>query len=240
MVVRDKAREAALPIHPGTLFRMIDAYIFDMDGTLLDSEILWVEAVEKYLTDFGFALTREEAIDLVYGISWRDIYTEIRHRFSGFSMGYERFVSGIDPVFAKLVHTRDIRIHSSIELLRKLAREYPVCIVSGSNAEGVAAGVEMMGIGKDIRFFLSANDYSPGKPDPTCFRIAAERLEVEPAQCLVFEDSKVGIEAAKAAGMHCVALSRPDRPVQDVSGADLVLEDLGEFSVDDYLSGAVT
>jgi beta-phosphoglucomutase-like phosphatase (HAD superfamily) len=219
---------------------MIDAYIFDMDGTLLDSEILWVEAVEKYLKDFGFQLTRDEAIDIVYGISWRDIYPEVRRRFPGFGLGYEQFVSAVDPVFAQLRHTRDIRIHSSIALLRKLAREYPVCIVSGSNSNGVTDGIEIMGIREDIRFFLATEDYSPGKPDPTCFLMAAERLETEAARCLVFEDSTVGVQAAKAAGMHCVALSRPDRPVQDVSMADLVLEDLGEFSIDDYLSGAVT
>ncbi|MFO7975642.1 MAG: HAD family phosphatase [Candidatus Hydrogenedentota bacterium] len=219
---------------------MIDAYIFDMDGTLLDSEILWVEAVETYLTDFGFRLTREEAIELVYGISWHDIYLDIRRRFPGLGLGYEPFVSAVEPIFERLRHTRDIRIPGSIELLRTLARAYPVCIVSGSNKNGVADGIETMGIGKDIRFFLSADDYSPGKPDPTCFLMAAERLEIEPARCLVFEDSTVGAQAAKGAGMHCVALARPARPVQDVSMADLVLEDLGEFSADDYLSGAMT
>lgn len=219
---------------------MIDAYLFDMDGTLLDSEILWVEAVEKYLTDFGFPLTREEAIDLVYGISWRDIYLEIRRRFPGLGLGYEQFAGAVEPIFSRLRQTRDIRIHSSIQLLRNLAREYPVCIVSGSNATGVADGIETMGVGKDIRFFLSANDYAPGKPDPTCFLMAAERLEVEPPRCLVFEDSAAGVQAAKAAGMHCVALARPERPVQDLSLADRVLADLGEFSIDGYLSGAMT
>lgn len=228
-----------MPIEHGKHDAMIDAYIFDMDGTLLDSEILWVEAVEKYLKDFGIQLSREEAIDIVYGISWRDIYPEIRLRFPGFALGYEQFVSAIDALFTRLRHTRDIRIHSSIELLRKLARDYPVCIVSGSRGNGVAEGVRLMGIRHEIRFFLSADDYSAGKPDPMCFLMAAERLEIEPARCLVFEDSRVGVEAAKAAGMHCVALSRPDRPMQDVSKADLILGDLAEFSVDDYLSGAM-
>ncbi len=219
---------------------MIDAYIFDMDGTLLDSEILWVESVGKCLEDFGIRLSREEAIEIVYGISWCDIYPELRGRFPGFGLGYEQFVSAVDGIFAKLQHTRDIRIHSSIELLLQLAREYPVCIVSGSHESAVSHGIDLMNVGQDIRFYLSAADFEPGKPAPTCFLMAAERLETDAGRCLVFEDSRVGVQAAKAAGMHCVALSRPDRPVQDVSMADLVLEDLGEFSVDDYLSGVVT
>ena len=213
---------------------MIDAYIFDMDVTLLDSELLCVEAVKKCLIDFGFPVSHEEAIDIVYGVSWHDIYEEIRRRFPGFGLGYQQFVSVVDPIFAALRHTRDIRIHSSIELLRKLARDYPVCIVWGSNTAGVNDGIDIMGIRQDIRFFLAADDYSPGKPDPTCFLLAAERLEIEPARCLVFEDSRVGVQAAKAAGMHCVALSRADRPRQDVSLADLVLDDLAAFSAGDY------
>ncbi|HPJ98918.1 MAG TPA: HAD family phosphatase [Candidatus Hydrogenedentes bacterium] len=213
---------------------MIDAYIFDMDGTLLDSEILWVEAIEKCLVDFGFPVSHEEAVEIVYGVSWRDIYEDLRRRFPGFSLGYQQFVSVVDPIFGTLRHTRDIRIHSSVELLQTLARDYPVCIVSGSNTAGVNDGIDMMGIRQDIRFFLASEDYSPGKPDPACFLMAAERLEVDPARCLVFEDSQVGVQAAKAAGMHCVALSRPGRPRQDVSLADWVLDDLAAFSVRDY------
>jgi beta-phosphoglucomutase-like phosphatase (HAD superfamily) len=60
------------------------------------------------------------------------------------------------------------------------------------------------------------------------------QLDVAPAACVVFEDSAAGVRAAKAAGMTCVALRRPDRPVQDLSGADEILADLREFREERY------
>jgi sugar-phosphatase len=124
---------------------------------------------------------------------------------------------------------RDIRIEGSIALLRRLARERPVCIVSGSSTKTVAAAVDHLGIGDALRFFLGADDYSPGKPHPAGYLLAAERLRVPPADCLVFEDSEAGLRAAKAAGMRCVVLLRDVRNSQDFSTADLVLADLADF-----------
>jgi beta-phosphoglucomutase-like phosphatase (HAD superfamily) len=93
----------------------------------------------------------------------------------------------------------------------------------------VGDAIDMMGIGARIRFFLGSEDYPYGKPDPGCFLLAARRLAVAPAACLVFEDSSAGVRAAIAAGMHCVALRRNRRHGQDLSGAHQVLTDLGDY-----------
>ena len=63
----------------------------------------------------------------------------------------------------------------------------------------------------------------------------AEKLGLPPSECLVFEDSSAGVKGAKSADMHCVALVQQGRPPQDVSGADLVLNNLSEFSLEDYM-----
>lgn len=208
---------------------MTQAYIFDLDGTLIDAEILWVEATRNMLADHGIALTPEEAIALGYGRAWHDMYRDIMARRPGWNISAAALNDLLKPYFVRLREKRDIRIPSSIHLLRSLAAEHPVCIVSGSPRREVAEGIELMGVGECLRFFMGSEDYSPGKPDPACYFLAAQKLGVPPAQCTVFEDSAAGVLAAKRAGMVCVALVRPGMPPQDVSPADLVVKDLAEF-----------
>ena len=212
----------------------IQAFLFDLDGTLLDSEILWVEATETFLREHDAEVTRDYALRLVYGRSWHDVYADIRRRLTHLDMDLPQMQRALAPYFQRLKQTRDIRILSSIELLKRLSAAHPCCIVSGSPREDVEDGIALMGIAANVEFFLSSEDYSPGKPDPACFLLAARMLALSPAQCLVFEDSAAGVTAAKRAGMFCVGLARPDRPPQDVKGADLVLGDLREFLLEKF------
>jgi len=126
----------------------------------------------------------------------------------------------------------DVRIKSSIELLKKLSRDYSVCIVSGSARKDVEDGIALMGIDSHLQFYLTNEDYSVGKPDPACYLLAADKLQLSPEHCLVFEDSAAGIAAAKDAGMYCIALQRKGAPQQDTSGADEVLDNLADFNLE--------
>lgn len=211
---------------------MIDAYIFDMDGTLLDTEILYVEAIEAALRELGIAPSRAHVLEDSYGAGWHEVFQNLRRRYPALGGGFQEMYGRIFPHFEALRATRDVRIPSSIALLKRLAEDYPVAIVSGSVESDVAAGIELMGIGGLIEFALDGEHFHPGKPDPTCYRMAAERLNLPPAACLVFEDSEAGIRAAKGAGMHCVAIAQPERPKQNTALADAVLEDLGAFRVE--------
>jgi sugar-phosphatase len=213
---------------------MIDAFLFDLDGTLLDSEILWVEAIWRTLADEGCEISDAAALKLVYGRAWSDIRDEILRLHPGAFPTSEALERRTGAVFRELASTRDIRIPSSIDLLKRLASGFPVAIVSGSTRSVIAEGMALMGIAPWVKLYVGVEDYGPGKPDPACFLIAAERLGVKPATCLVFEDSSAGVRAAKAAGMVCVALQRPGRPRQDVSAADEILSDLAAFRLDTY------
>jgi HAD superfamily hydrolase (TIGR01509 family) len=206
------------------------AFLFDMDGTLIDTEPLWVEAVETVIHALGFPITRAEAGRLVYGRSWHDIYRELVARWPDFPLPIQVMQNRLTPIFLALRGQRDVRIQSSIALLRRLAADHPVALVSGSPRPDVDAGIKLMEIGGLIRFSLASDDYSPGKPDPICYLQAATRLGLSPADCVVFEDSAAGVRAAKAAGAWCVALARPNPPLpQDLSPADEILADLADF-----------
>jgi sugar-phosphatase len=213
---------------------MTEAFVFDLDGTLLDSEILWVEAYVTLLRSEGVQLSHDEALSIVYGKALRDVYAETLRRFAQLTWSGDEMAQRFRAVFRQLAPQRDLRIHSSIELLQALARNFPVCLVSGASRLDVDEGIRAAGIASALRFSLSSEDYTPGKPNPAGFLLAARKLEIPPARCLVFEDSAAGVRAAKAAGMKCVALARPARPVQDFSTADLVLDDLVKFSLPDH------
>lgn len=215
---------------------MIQAYCFDLDGTLLDLEAIWVEAIRAYLADETGDFPLHNAERLVFGRSWRDIHAEIVAT-TPLDMSIEAMEAAVAPYYRRIAGQRDIRIHSSIELLKRLAADTPVCIVSGSSRKTVGEAVAMMKIGSYLAFYLGADDYAPGKPDPACYRLAARKLDLPPRACLVFEDSNAGVRAARAAGMPCVALAAPGRTTQELAEADLVLDDLGQFSLDALCPG---
>lgn len=212
---------------------VIEAYLFDLDGTLMDSEVLYVESVRLALADQGCYLTEAESVELVYGKGWKDIFLEASSLFPAAYADIDSMGVVVRTHFCELKAERDIRIPGSIDLLRELARSYPVAIVSGSLRREIAEAIEYLEIGSSVAFYLGADDYFPGKPDPACFRVAAKELELPPERCLVFEDSAAGVLAAKRAGMFCVALRRGGGPEQDLTPADAIYRDLSEFKLDD-------
>ena len=214
----------------------IGAFIFDLDGTLVDTELLWAEAMSAYLAEHRCECSKEAVLRIVFGRSWIDIYRDITSRFPAMSSTPSiAMAEALRSYYLRLREQGDgVIIHSSAALLKELSRQHPVIIVSGSPRADVEEAVRLIGAADAVRFVLGAEDYAPGKPSPAGFLLGAQRLSVPPANCLVFEDSHAGVSAAKAAGMWCVALSRDAAHPQDLSAADWALSDLADFSVDAF------
>ncbi len=208
---------------------MIEAYFFDLDGTLVDTEILWVEALEALAGEHEYPLPADQALEMVYGLAWPEVYQRFKATYPNIPWDVDEMGALLAQHFLRLRDSRDICIESSIALLRKLATTHPVAVVSGSYREDVAAAIGIAKIDPFIRFYLGHEDYHPGKPHPACYLSAADMMGVPAEACVVFEDSTAGLCAAKDAGMFGVAIARPGRPEQDYSRADLVLEDLADY-----------
>ena len=205
------------------------AYIFDLDGTLIDSEVLWVESTQLLLAERGIQVSLEEAVKVTYGVPWPTVQVILAERYPTLNLSLKAMLAAANLHFDRLCAQRDLQIPGSVALLKRLAKEWPVAIVSGSQRYEIAAAANHMGISDLLAFYLGGDDYHQQKPDPVSYLMAAERFGLEPAQIVVFEDSTMGIRAAKAAGMYCIALQQPNRPQQDTSQADEVLEDLTQF-----------
>lgn len=206
------------------------AALFDLDGTLQDSEIHWIKATQAFLNDNGIPFDLDEATHFVYGRSSTDIYNEIAAMGPFVGKTIAELADCIRGYYARMTKVTDIGYPSSVALLKRMAEDMPVAIVSGSPKHDVAEAARRLGVAASVTLTLGAEDVVRGKPNPDCFLKAASLLGVDPEGCVVFEDSAAGVLAAKRAGMVCIAISRPDRPAQDVSAADLVVADLAEFA----------
>ncbi len=212
----------------------IAAVLFDLDGTLVDTENLWAQALSAYLDDRGCVCPAADVLQIVLGRAWSDIYRTLTTRFPSLAQrSMAEMGAELRPYYVRQRAERDISIPGSVALLKRLAPTYPIAVVSGSPRVDVGEGLKLTGVDALVRFYLGSEDYPRGKPDPGCYQLAAERLGVPADQCLVFEDSAAGVRAAKAAGMVCVALMLPHAPQQDVSVADLLVADLASFRMDD-------
>lgn len=205
-------------------------YIFDLDGTLLDTELVWIAVMERFFAAHDISISHEQVIKIVCGRAARDIYLDTIALSNGKLSSVEEIAAEAYTYFEEMKQSEDIRIAGSIELLKRLSKTSRVCIASGSPRKVIEEGIEYMGIKENVSFFLGSEDYSEGKPNPTVFLLAAERFGVAPEECVVFEDSCPGVLAAKRAGMKCVAIVLPNHPKQDVSQADLTLDDLSKYT----------
>ena len=211
----------------------IEAVFFDLDGTLIDSEVLWIKSYIRHMkhywsTDISFP----KAEKMVYGIAFTQLYENTVSEYKHVKEDAAAMERAMREHFRTLRKTADILIPSSIALLKKLSADFPVAIISGSPREDIAEAIKLMGLGGEIAFYLGAEDYHQGKPNPEPYRKGAEKMHIRPQHCLVFEDSHPGVLSAKNAGMRCVALKRKKAISQDVSKADMILPDLNDFDTD--------
>lgn len=207
----------------------IKCIFFDLDGTLVNTEPIWVKAIMASLDELECKLNKEDADEMIYGRSWLEIYEDLCRLFPGVWKDRAELEERIEKHFNKIKQEGGCIIHSSVELLRELSQKLPIAVVSGSSSEVVGDWISELGLEPHVQFHLGCEDYPHGKPDPVCYLMAAERMGMSPESCLVFEDSTAGVKSAKSAGMYCVALSLEGSRQQDIKPADLILKDLADF-----------
>ena len=209
----------------------IGAYLFDLDGTLSDTETCWVPALCELLRDDGHDLSLADSGTIILGRSWNSVYADIVARFPDEDTGSADLADRLRPYFLRHRDASDIRIPGSVEMVLAVAAHTPCAIVSGSCLRDVEETLERIGLRDSFTLLLGAEQVSRGKPDPMGYLLAAERLGVAPERCVVLEDSAAGVRSGKAAGMRVVALVRPDAPPQDVRPfANLCVSSLADFT----------
>ena len=185
------------------------AYIFDLDGTLIDTMPLHYRAWDGAMRRAG--LPHELDADLFYslgGVPTRKV-AELMCAHYGLKGDPDRLFEHKESLFSDL--QADARlIAPTVEFARRASATHPLAIASGGPRVIVHRSLELSGLAPLFPVVITADDVEHGKPSPDMFLLAAKRMGVEPTDCLVFEDAAPGIQAAEAAGMRWVHV--PSRP----------------------------
>src|SRR5690554_3719398 len=200
---------------------MIKAFIFDMDGVIVDSEPLHFEVNRRIMRDFGLEFS-DEFFHAYVGITNEQMWADLIERYSLNTTIEE--LQKKDFLLKKEVF-RDLQPIKGIpELLTNLKKDgIATGLASSSEREFIEMVLEKLQIRGYFQAIVSGEEVERSKPEPEIFLRAAKLLNVEPADCLVLEDSKHGVEAAKRAGMKCIGYQNPNSGPQDLSRADKIV-----------------
>jgi beta-phosphoglucomutase family hydrolase len=182
------------------------AYLFDCDGTIADSMplhyIAWKQALSEWNCEF-----EEELFYEMGGMPVSEIISSLnqRHRLS---MPVQSVSRRKEELYYELLPRLEAVPHV-LEHIEAQHGKIPFAVVSGSTRESVTSSLVALNLLDRFDTMVCAGDYAKSKPHPEAFLLAATALGVEPESCLVFEDTEMGLRAAKAAGMASVKVPPP-------------------------------
>jgi HAD superfamily hydrolase (TIGR01509 family) len=210
----------------------ITASLFDMDGLLIDSEVLWHKAEVEIFGALGVPLV-ESSNRSTKGVYVDDVvdYWYARYPWSGPSV--DEVVEMLLQRVGSLVESEGRLLPGALRAVDLTSDRGPVALASSTPLALIHRCLEHFDLTNRFASIHSAEFEPYGKPHPDVFLTAASSLGIEPSRCLVFEDSITGVIAARAASMRLVAVPTPgDRGEVEFLLADLVLETLEELTPD--------
>jgi HAD superfamily hydrolase (TIGR01509 family) len=182
------------------------AYLFDCDGTIVDSMPLHYVAWKRVLGEWNCEFS-EELFYAWGGMPVTEIIATLNERH-GLTMPVEEIQSRKEALYFDILPELKA-VPEVLEHIEFSHGHIPFAVVSGSTRDSVMRSLMTLEILDKFDTLVCAGDYTKSKPNPEPFLIAAERLGVAPEDCLVFEDTEMGIQAATAAGMASVKILQP-------------------------------
>jgi beta-phosphoglucomutase len=225
----------------------LQAVIFDFDGVIADSEPLHFRAFQQALAEDGLELSPKEYYSRYLG------YDDVG-MFQAF--GEDRGLPMDGARVSQLVARKGVNLQAmlnagsvlfpgAVDFVKAAASAVPIAIASGALRHEIDEVIEAAGVATLFAAIVASGDTPESKPSPAPYRLAFERLQdatgatLDPRRCVAIEDSRWGLESARAAGLRCVGVTN-SYPADELTGAELVVSGLQALTLDalDRLCGA--
>lgn len=208
------------------------AVLFDMDGVIVDSEPRHQQAFKEVFKDIGFGDTHGMDFDAYLGKSdrllWEDFITKHQP-----NQTLQDLLDWRQNRFIEIINREKPLFEGIPELVADLHSRIPIAVASGSLHPVIDAVLKLQDLRQYFSAVVSSSDVPQGKPAPDIFLRAAEKLEVDPKDICVIEDSEAGIEAGIRAGMHVIAITN-SLPSEKLQAAHHIVDTYAEIR--SYLS----
>lgn len=209
---------------------MIKAVIFDLDGVLVNTEKVQMKALLLVLKKFNIRPSINE-IRKYEGSLTEELLKGILKERKIIGIDVKKLANERRKLALKLIKKEGVIVHEGVlQLLSKIKDlNLKIAVATAASRPRAELILAKTGINKCIDVFITGSDVNKGKPDPEIFLLTAKKLKIDPKECIVIEDAEKGIEAAKSAGMFCVA--KDDGTGQYLKKADIIIKSLAELDV---------
>jgi HAD superfamily hydrolase (TIGR01509 family) len=207
------------------------AVIFDMDGVIIDSEPIHFEVDIETMKYFGCNISKED-LNTYVGTTNEYMYTDIKKKYKLDKSVEEIINYRSELVKRKVIESDLVPIEGIRNLLKALKdKNIPAAIASSSPRDFIEVVVSKFQLEDYFSCILSGEEVENGKPAPDIYVETAKKLGISPEECIVIEDSKNGVLAAKKAGMKCIGFKNINSGDQDLSKADCIVSSILDVNI---------
>ena len=200
------------------------AVIFDRDGIIINTEPVLIDSVKKAFKKLGFTLQKEDIAQLI-GRSY-DVYKD--YFLAKWDFDFDRYREIQKEIYYKNLDKAEYFKHT-LDLIKALHKnKIPIAVTTSAGRDGTLLMLNQVGITKMFDVIVTKEDCKNLKPHPEPYLTTAKKLKIDPRDCLVLEDTALGVESAKKAGMICIAVPNEFTKDQDFSMADTTVQSAKE------------
>lgn len=211
------------------------AILWDMDGVIVQSGEYHYRAYRELFEEIDVPFSREQYFDELFGVRNWDIIRTVAGDLPREEI--EALAERKEEKFRKHARGKIEALPGAKELIARASEAgLKQAIVSSTPCVNIELVLEELGLTEAFGTIVGEEDAEKGKPDPEGFLVAAERLGVEPAACVVIEDAPAGLEAGNAGGMRTIGVTTT-RPAERLSAAGLVVDTLEDERVWEFVNG---
>ncbi len=206
-----------------------------MDGVIVESENAHITAEQQTFLKYGVKISAEE-LHRYTGTTAKAMFTALIAKYR-LTTTFEKMTNEKEKILFKLLEQETEPTKGVISLMQELKlRGIKLAVGSSSTRKLIDFVLKKLNITSLFDCIVAAEDVAHSKPDPEIFLKAAARLGTNPSQCLVIEDAALGVEAAKRAGMKCIGYRNPHSGDQDLSRADITIDDFSKLTVEETIA----